>query len=172
MKKFIIEKQMLNKKDGYYAVVVEGETHLNRTVIKSSLQFFTLEGGYDFCHPWGKAKAYAEAIAEGLNRSEQEKAQPKNNEATISEHTPGEWKSYQTEKGYSIESTSESGSLIPVATIHRFYKNSQANAKLIAAAPDLLEACKLFLEFDKQGGLDLRQKVFNAVDKAIKKATE
>ena len=67
MKKFIIEKQMTNSTDGYYAVVVEGETHMNRTIIKSDIQFFTMQGGYNYCHPESKAKEYAQAIADGLN---------------------------------------------------------------------------------------------------------
>jgi len=58
------------------------------------------------------------------------------------QHTPGEWNIYQTEKGYSIESTSKSGSLIPIAQVHRFYANAKTNAKLMAAAPEMLEALK------------------------------
>lgn len=70
MKNYIIEKQMINSKDGYYLVVIEGETHLNRTEIKSSIQFFTLESGYDYCHPYQEAKQNAQAIANGLNELE------------------------------------------------------------------------------------------------------
>lgn len=67
MKHFIVENQKQGSTDGYFAVVVKGETHLNRTVIKSDLQFYTTQNGYDYCHPWQKAKEYAEAIADGLN---------------------------------------------------------------------------------------------------------
>ena len=70
MKNYIVEQQMINDHDGYYTVVVEGETHLNRTVIKSSIQFFTYEGGYNYCHPWEDAKQNAQAIANGLNELE------------------------------------------------------------------------------------------------------
>ena len=73
MKKFIVEEQMNNNTDGYYAVVIEGEEHLNRTVIKSDIQFFTTQGGYDYCHPWQRAKEYAESIAMGLNEGEKRK---------------------------------------------------------------------------------------------------
>ena len=64
---------MSNPTDGYYLVVVEGETHINRTVIKSPIQFFTGESGYDYCHPWQVAKQNAQAIANGLNELEKEK---------------------------------------------------------------------------------------------------
>lgn len=75
MKNYIIEKEMTNQTDGHFVVVVEGETHLNRTKIKSSIQFFTTEGGYDYCHPWQKAKDNAQAIANGLNQLEKLKAE-------------------------------------------------------------------------------------------------
>jgi len=70
MKKYIIEKQMINTTDGYMTVVVEGESHLNRTKIKSDIQFFTTEGGYDYCHPYKDAEQNAQAIANGLNELE------------------------------------------------------------------------------------------------------
>ncbi len=71
MKNYIIEKKMTNSTDGYVNVVIEGETHLNRTVISSSIQFFTTQGGYDYCHPYKDAEQYAKAIANGLNELEQ-----------------------------------------------------------------------------------------------------
>lgn len=70
MKKYIVEKQMINNTDGYMAVVIEGETHLNRTVIKSQIQFFTTQGGYDYCHPFAGAEQNAQSIANGLNADE------------------------------------------------------------------------------------------------------
>lgn len=75
MKNYIIERKMTNKVDGYYLVVVEGETHLNRTVIKSNIQFFTNEGGYDYNHPEKDAKQNAQAIANGLNELEKLKVE-------------------------------------------------------------------------------------------------
>lgn len=72
MKDFIVELQMTNATDGYYCVVVEGENHLNRTVIKSDIQFFTRQGGYKLCHPEDRAKFYANAIAFGLNSYKEE----------------------------------------------------------------------------------------------------
>ncbi len=67
MTKYIVEKQMTNSTDGYMAVVIEGEVHLNRTIIKSDIQFFTTEGGYKFNHPYESAERNAQAIAKGLN---------------------------------------------------------------------------------------------------------
>ena len=75
MKNYILEKQMRNHTDGYMAVVIEGETHLNRTVITSSIQFFTTEGGYDYCHPYKDAEQNAQAIANGLNELERMKVE-------------------------------------------------------------------------------------------------
>ena len=72
MKNYIIEKQMTNSTDGYFVVVVEGETHQNKTVIKSQIQFFTTEGGYDYCHPIYRAEKNAQAIADGLNQMQRE----------------------------------------------------------------------------------------------------
>lgn len=89
MKNYIVEKQMTNSTSGYYLVVVEGEDHLNRTVIKSKLQFFTTEGGYDYCHPWQRAKSIAEAIANGLNlREEQRQRNEEERRRKIEETSP------------------------------------------------------------------------------------
>jgi len=78
MKNYILEKQMNNSTDGYMCVVVEGERHLNRTVIKSDIQFFTTEGGYDYCHPYKDAEQNAQAIANGLNELERMKIEQHN----------------------------------------------------------------------------------------------
>lgn len=67
MKNYITEKNMINGTDGYYDVVIEGEKHLNRVKIRSGIQFFTTQGGYDHNHPESRARENAEAIAEGLN---------------------------------------------------------------------------------------------------------
>ena len=61
---------MTNSTDGHFVVVVEGEVHLNRTVIKSGLLFFTTQGGYCYNHPIEAARQNAQAIANGLNRLE------------------------------------------------------------------------------------------------------
>lgn len=46
--------------------------------------------------------------------------------------------------------------------------DANANARLIAAAPDLLEACKAFIAADNQCGIAL---AFDMAEKAIAKAT-
>jgi hypothetical protein len=74
MKNYIVELVMTSKTDGYYAVVIEGERHLNRTKIISSIQYFTLVGGYDYNHPRRVAEQNARAIANGLNQLEKIKA--------------------------------------------------------------------------------------------------
>jgi len=75
MKHYILEKQMLNGTDGYIVIVIEGETHLNRTMIKSNIQFFTTEGGYDYNHPFKDAEQNAKAMANGLNELERLKTE-------------------------------------------------------------------------------------------------
>jgi hypothetical protein len=52
-------------------------------------------------------------------------------------HTPGPWKAYITTRQVAV---SHEGQV--VATINHFGDNPADNARLIAAAPDLLEACE------------------------------
>ncbi|MFA6571715.1 MAG: hypothetical protein WCT77_10845 [Bacteroidota bacterium] len=68
---------MQNTTDGNFQVVVEGEAHINRTVIKSDILFFTTQGGYDYCHPYKDAEQNAKAIANGLNKLEEMKVKQK-----------------------------------------------------------------------------------------------
>ena len=76
-----------------------------------------------------------------------------------SKHTPGPWKtSHELNDGFSIvRQIGEGNNLLPVA-IAVFTRNyntenievAKANARLIASAPELLEACKKVLaEFKK-----------------------
>ena len=52
------------------------------------------------------------------------------------------------------------------------YPNSEANAKLIAAAPELLEALQIVRNYFGENDKTLAEhKMFAIVDKAIKKAT-
>lgn len=68
-RKFIVEKNKTTSKSGYYDVVQEGEEGvLNRVRIRSRLQYYTTEPGYNYCHPWQRAKENAEAIAKWLNQ--------------------------------------------------------------------------------------------------------
>ena len=70
MKNYIVEEVMNNATDGHFQVVVEGEKHINRTVIKNGILFFTTQAGYDYCHPVQVARQNAKAIANGLNKLE------------------------------------------------------------------------------------------------------
>lgn len=62
---------------GYFVVFKEGQEFINRDEIKSNATFWTSESGYSHNHPYDKAKAIAEAIAEGLNRYELRRANKK-----------------------------------------------------------------------------------------------
>jgi len=77
MKKYIIENKPTTSTDGYIDVVVEGETHINRVRIRSAIQFYTTESGYDYCHPLSRAKENAQAIADGLNQLERDRVSSK-----------------------------------------------------------------------------------------------
>ena len=56
-------------------------------------------------------------------------------------HTPGPWEA----RGYSIFEPHKTAMTIAVATQHE--PNVKANARLIAAAPELLEALQAFVEW-------------------------
>lgn len=67
----------------------------------------------------------------------------------MSKHTPGPWQ-YAFEGGTTAFITEADGStIICIRTTENTtaHKNLAANARLIAAAPDLLEACKTFAEW-------------------------
>ena len=71
------------------------------------------------------------------------------------QRTPGPWKAGQTSSGAFIEITytTEQGIVEPIATCHEISlprssdqrTQAKANARLIAAAPDLLEALEVIL---------------------------
>lgn len=106
----------------------------------------------------------------------------------MSKHTPGPWESHQTRGNNNFDYTlSKMVGVFPgeMATIEfGSSERAEANAKLIAAAPDLLAACKAIwgledelidelLEGDlgavKSGSLSL---ALCKIEAAIKKATE
>lgn len=60
-------------------------------------------------------------------------------------HTPGPWKAYKEKLGQ-IEIIGPFPENYPVAAICVDNDTDRANARLIAAAPDLLEACYVALE--------------------------
>lgn len=72
--------------------------------------------------------------------------QPGKSESNAHRHTPGPWRStgieYEPEVGWFVREDGD-GRYMAVATIRSTYRNAveiEANARLIAAAPDLLEA--------------------------------
>lgn len=101
----------------------------------------------------------------------------------MSKHTPGPWAMIPTENSNGFRITDENN--MPLVEIldspgmsglfkdERDNWEAKANAKLIASAPELLEACvlarKLML---KQGVTVDNADQYNLLDNAIKKATQ
>ncbi|MCJ9707844.1 hypothetical protein LWS69_02210 [Bordetella hinzii] len=98
-------------------------------------------------------------------------------------HTPGPWEvAYQDSNGQSVIKAEH----IEVATcwhhcVGSIEKEMHANARLIAAAPELLDACMAMLEWDDReqdhavdfnARMELCRAAFNKARAAIAKATE
>jgi len=80
-------------------------------------------------------------------------------------HTQGEWKVFAD----TIQN--EQGKIAEVCTQNQICKNNwEANAKLIAAAPDLLNACIESLSALKSGYIEQRASATELILKAIQKA--
>lgn len=84
----------------------------------------------------------------------------------MSEHTPGPWESsgYDGHGGITINSDARQ---IGYASMCR---EQEANARLIAAAPDLLEALKAFVEDWSELSGKVRGSTLDKIDAAIAKA--
>lgn len=98
------------------------------------------------------------------------------------QHTPGPWE-YGARTGHGIEICAEDGSLIASCPLPKYAPNPDkpsdleqawsdevaANARLIAAVPCLLDACKAMIEwdaaeksappYDSDGGADYRKRI-------------
>jgi hypothetical protein len=87
-----------------------------------------------------------------------------------SKHTEGEWKAFSptSNRLYNVPIGTDD---ITVAIVFTEIeeKTWRANAKLIAASPDLLEA---LIEVRKHMTAHIPEKVFDLIDKAIDKATK
>ena len=88
----------------------------------------------------------------------------------MSKHTPGPWSQDKGRCSNCVYAESKSG--FPVAKAMRyspvFDKEYLANARLIAAAPDLLEACKAMMASPEN---DMKEYVaIQLIEKAIAKA--
>ena len=89
-------------------------------------------------------------------------------------HTPGPWKSVDIQKGYLITNSDESYDIAVVRNIGQH--DNQANARLIAAAPELMEALYQLIDAadcsdDIQFGTLSTTFVRDIAIKAINKAT-
>lgn len=88
--------------------------------------------------------------------------------------TPGPWEvtPQQTHNGSFFRVKGESVKVANIVT--RDYKTAEANAKLIAAAPDLLYLAKKYLAFIKNSPLEYEEdfEYRDYVESVIKKATE
>ena len=82
-------------------------------------------------------------------------------------HTPGPWKASMERRIYEVHITDPSGDVVARAEYLGNIEETEANAKLIGAAPDLLEACKKLAEiFPEETINDLDAADFK--DRAIK----
>jgi hypothetical protein len=89
----------------------------------------------------------AKRIADALDQKIAMKAERAAADKARSDHTPGPWE-YESQDPHALgKITSDDGTL--VAEVHGDWDDdhsTEANARLIAAAPDLLAACKLAVE--------------------------
>ena len=73
----------------------------------------------------------------------------------MSEYTPGPWAFFDTHPDKACYYIQEKNHLDEIAAIYRYERNpcnTLADARLIAAAPELLEALKMMLEMSEMGG--------------------
>lgn len=85
------------------------------------------------------------------------------------QHTPGPWRIVRDEDGC-FEIADENGLLIN-KTVARGGTTNRANARLIAAAPDLLEACEsALIALTNPGSENWRQTALTDIRAAIAKA--
>lgn len=94
----------------------------------------------------------------------------------MSAHTPGPWDVCRRAHLHGVQHVDHSGKMYDVCRVdwHSFYKpdhRAEANARLIAAAPDLLEALQAILHTYDDGGVPLN-KAFRMANAAIARATE
>ena len=93
---------------------------------------------------------------------------------TETKHTPGPWMADRADNGATaiILANDPEGHAFNMAYLRYEYPERDANARLMAAAPDLLVALKLVAEaFKNDSHKRLFPVVFATVDAAIQKAT-
>ena len=79
-------------------------------------------------------------------------------------HTPGPWATY----GHRQRFVQTEDAIIEIAEINRNEDNAEANARLVAAAPDMLAALVMLVAGDEAQCLD--DEMFDAARTAIAKA--
>jgi hypothetical protein len=93
-------------------------------------------------------------------------------------HTPGEWVVLKIEDGYAIKEREllDNGYSDRIAVLYEYPAEAAANAKLMAASKDMLEALQIFFELDNEpkihGAMPVFLRTFRDKAKAaIQKAT-
>ena len=95
----------------------------------------------------------------------------------MNQHTPGEWQYTHNLRGPIVQAKGKDGSyytLFQGGEVAKavFYGQMEANMKLAAAAPELLEACKdLIKDFEDTNPEELEYKGFKQLINAVNKAT-
>lgn len=90
----------------------------------------------------------------------------------MSKHTPGpwsHWSGYNHMDKIEAEVTAEGGDIV-IASYNHLIEEGEANASLIAAAPDLLQVARAAELFAKGEALPTRQQLLESAQKAIAKA--
>ena len=88
-------------------------------------------------------------------------------------HTKGKWEIYPSGKIMSDQFQDEDGIQSDlICTVNKKCSKSEANAKLIAAAPELLEVCQKAMESEIDGSYVVATKWWDEMKQAIKKVNE
>ena len=116
-------------------------------------------------HAWEIKEARRQGASEVMRRSHSSKGKHMNREAM--KHTPGPWN--YDRSGYSLYVNSGRELVTALSMDGKRLETSEANARLIAAAPDLLDA--LLMVLDDPNALDGRPRTYEYVHAAIAKAT-
>ena len=89
-------------------------------------------------------------------------------------HTPAPWRYHKSEHDHDFiitGSNENGGSVLPIlGRTHNFPNNNEANARLIAAAPELLEALKQTLEAMESAAFEIDDPRILIAREAIAKA--
>ena len=90
----------------------------------------------------------------------------------MSEHTPGPWKAVDNRTVRTVDETHKKGGLIIADVAGHSADNTKANARLIAAAPDLLAMLELMVELSVKPRCFLNNAVIDRAEATIAKATD